>query len=89
MARLTGTVKWFSDPKGFGFIRREDGAEVFVHHSSIEGHGFRTLAEGERVEFEVLDGEDARARKVVRLDPPETNGRLVAFQSPTDHRRRV
>ena len=51
MAR--GTVKWFSDPKGYGFISSEDQKELFVHHSAIEGSGFRTLHEGDRVEFEV------------------------------------
>lgn len=88
MARLTGTVKWFSDAKGFGFIQREEGADLFVHHSAIEGSGFRTLAEGEKVEFEVLDEpKGLKAQKVVRLDPPKTRSRVVAFQSPTDHRR--
>ena len=53
----TGTVKWFSDDKGYGFITPDDGsADVFVHHTSIEGEGFKTLAEGEAVEFEVTRG---------------------------------
>ncbi len=52
----TGTVKWFNDAKGFGFISREDGPDVFVHHTAIQSDGFRTLAEGERVEFELLQG---------------------------------
>lgn len=78
MARLTGTVKWFSDGKGFGFIEREDGDDLFVHHAAIEGIGFRTLTEGEKVEFEVLDGPaGSRAANVVRLDPPATRTRLV------------
>jgi CspA family cold shock protein len=51
-----GTVKWFNDSKGFGFIQREDGPDVFVHHSAIDGSGFRSLKEGERVEFEVTQG---------------------------------
>ena len=51
-----GTVKWFSDSKGFGFIQREDGPDVFVHHSAIVGSGFRSLKEGEAVEFEVTQG---------------------------------
>lgn len=90
MARLTGTVKWFSDAKGFGFIQREDGGDLFVHHSAIEGAGFRTLMEGEKVEFEVLDEpKGLKALKVVRLDPPRPRRRVVAFQSPTDHRQRV
>lgn len=52
----TGTVKWFNDSKGFGFITSDDGADVFVHHSDIEAEGFRSLAEGENVEFEVTEG---------------------------------
>ena len=48
-----GTVKWFSDKKGYGFIEHEDGTDVFVHHTSIEMPGFRTLSEGERVSFEI------------------------------------
>jgi CspA family cold shock protein len=52
----TGTVKWFNDAKGFGFIRQENGEEVFVHFSAIQGEGFRSLAEGERVEFDVVKG---------------------------------
>ena len=51
-----GTVKWFNDSKGFGFIEREDGPDVFVHHSAIDGEGFKSLQEGQRVEFEVTQG---------------------------------
>ncbi len=51
-----GTVKWFNDSKGFGFIEQEDGEDVFVHFSAIQGDGFKTLAEGDRVEFEVQQG---------------------------------
>ena len=51
-----GTVKWFSDEKGYGFISREGGSDVFVHHTAIEGSGFRTLKDGERVEFEITEG---------------------------------
>jgi len=53
---LRGTVKWFSDEKGFGFISREGGEDVFVHFSGIAGDGFRSLAEGQQVEFEVTQG---------------------------------
>ncbi|MGH7788847.1 MAG: cold-shock protein [Candidatus Binatia bacterium] len=51
-----GTVKWFSAEKGYGFISRDDGDDVFVHYSAISGDGFRSLEEGMRVEFEVTDG---------------------------------
>ena len=51
-----GTVKWFNDAKGFGFITREHGPDVFVHHTAIISEGFRSLAEGERVTFDVIQG---------------------------------
>jgi CspA family cold shock protein len=51
-----GTVKWFNPEKGYGFIRRDDGEDVFVHYSAIAGEGFRSLEEGQRVEFEVTEG---------------------------------
>ena len=53
----TGVVKWFNENKGYGFIRQEDGTEVFVHYSAIQGDGFRTLSEGSEVEFEVTSTE--------------------------------
>ena len=52
----TGTIKWFNDAKGYGFISREGGPDVFVHHSAIEMDGFRSLAEGQKVEFNVVQG---------------------------------
>ncbi len=57
MSTITGTVKWFNESKGFGFIEREDGPDVFVHFSAIRGDGFKTLAEGQKVEFSVSDGQ--------------------------------
>jgi CspA family cold shock protein len=67
MAR--GTVKWFNDQKGYGFIASEGASDVFVHHSSIEGSGFRTLHEGEQVEFDIRTSErGAEAAHVVRVN---------------------
>ncbi len=63
--RETGTVKWFNDAKGFGFIERENGPDVFVHHSAISGEGFKSLAEGQTVEFEVVQGEKGPAAEGV------------------------
>ena len=66
--RVTGTVKWFNAQKGFGFIQRENGPDVFVHHSAIQGSGYRELTEGERVEFEVTQGpKGPQASEVTRL----------------------
>jgi len=64
---VKGTVKWFNDSKGYGFIERGDGDDVFVHFSSISGDGFRTLREGEDVEFELLETEKGlQASKVIK-----------------------
>ena len=52
----TGTVKWFNDSKGFGFVTTDDGTDAFVHHSDIQGDGFKSLTEGEAVEFELTEG---------------------------------
>ncbi|HJZ85380.1 MAG TPA: cold-shock protein [Polyangia bacterium] len=52
----TGRVKWFNDAKGYGFIAREDGPDVFVHYTAIQGEGFKSLAEGQQVEFEIVEG---------------------------------
>ena len=63
--RETGTVKWFNDSKGYGFIQRESGGDVFVHHSAIRIEGFRTLSEGQRVEFQVVQGQKGPAAEDV------------------------
>lgn len=64
----TGTVKWFNSEKGFGFIEVEGGDDVFVHFSAIEGKGFKTLDEGQSVEFEIVEGQRGpQAEKVTKL----------------------
>ncbi len=64
---MKGTVKWFNDSKGYGFIEQPDGEDVFVHFSAIESDGFRTLSEGEVVEFEIRDSDKGKqAANVVR-----------------------
>ena len=66
--KITGTVKWFNENKGFGFIEREGGPDVFAHFSAIESSGFKTLAEGQRVEFKVTQGEKGpQAENIVAL----------------------
>ncbi|ABM20681.1 MULTISPECIES: cold-shock protein [Marinobacter] len=68
MSTTTGTVKFFNEAKGFGFITREGGPDVFVHYSAIQGSGFKTLAEGQQVEFTVTQGQKGpQAENVVAL----------------------
>ena len=69
--RVNGSVKWFNNTKGYGFIALDTGVEVFVHYSSIQGNGYKTLDEGERVELTVQeDAKGPRAADVIRLNPP-------------------
>ncbi|MCX7887554.1 MAG: cold-shock protein [Verrucomicrobiae bacterium] len=63
-----GVVKWFNEKKGYGFIQRDDGPDVFVHYSAIKGEGFKTLTEGQLVEFDLIeDAKGAKAQNVVKL----------------------
>ncbi len=63
---LEGKVKWFNESKGYGFIQQDNGSDVFVHYSSIKSEGFKTLAEGQRVQFEIVDGD--RGPKAVNVE---------------------
>jgi cold shock protein len=68
VARLQGKVKWFNNSKGYGFIGQDEGADVFVHYSAIEGDGFKSLQEGDSVEFEIVQGQKGpQAEKVTKL----------------------
>jgi len=75
MARITGRVKWFNNTKGYGFISQDSGADVFVHYSAIQVKGYKTLREGEQVEFDVRMGpRGPQAENVARLEGPEEPG---------------
>jgi CspA family cold shock protein len=68
MERINGTVKWFNDAKGFGFISREGGPDVFVHYSAVSSDGFKSLADGDKVEFEIVEGQKGpQAANVVKV----------------------
>ena len=68
MERINGTVKWFNDAKGFGFITREGGPDVFVHYSAVNSNGFKSLTEGDKVEFEIVEGQKGpQAANVVKI----------------------
>ncbi len=66
--KLIGKVKWFNDSKGYGFIEQEGGRDIFVHYTAIEGDGFKSLAEGQKVEFEITEGaKGPQATNVVKV----------------------
>ena len=70
MSRETGKVKWFNNAKGYGFIERSQGGDVFVHHTAIQAEGYRTLEEGQAVEFTVVQGpKGLQAQEVTRQEP--------------------
>ena len=82
--RTTGTVKWFNDSKGYGFITQTNGADVFVHYSAIVGEGFKTLAEGQEVEFDLIDtGKGPQASNVIKVGamPSQNNGATIDVDS--------
>lgn len=65
---MTGTVKWFNSEKGYGFVTTEEGADIFVHFTAITGEGFKTLDEGQKVEFDVVEGDRGpQAANIVKL----------------------
>lgn len=71
MAKQVGTVKWFNETKGYGFIEQEDGPDVFVHYNAISGEGFKTLTDGQQVEYEI--NEDEKGLRAVNVAPTSNN----------------
>jgi CspA family cold shock protein len=86
--RATGTVKWFSTAKGYGFIQREAGSDVFVHYSAIQGSGFKNLSEGQQVEFTVeQDPKGPKAANVTVLSSPEPTSQSSWWDRGHESRR--
>jgi len=82
LAQYKGTVKWFNNAKGFGFLGREDGADVFVHYSSIQSDGYKSLKEGDEVEFDIIEGSKGpQADHVVRINEGPPAAAAVAASS--------
>ncbi len=87
MAQYKGTVKWFNNAKGFGFLGREGGADVFVHYSSIQSDGYKSLKEGDEVEFDIIEGSKGpQADHVVRINegPPAAAAPPAADVPPVE-----
>lgn len=83
MAQYTGTVKWFNNAKGFGFLGREGGADVFVHYSSIQSDGYKSLKEGDEVEFDIIEGSKGQqADQVVRVRAAAPHAAASQASSP-------
>lgn len=81
---LRGVVKWFNDAKGFGFIEHETGRDVFVHYSVIESDGFKSLKDGEEVDYELKEGEKGlHAARVIRKNAPKTTEQRVSVTNTT------
>ncbi len=79
----TGTVKWFNDAKGFGFIEHSDGKDVFVHYSVIETDGYKSLKDGEIVEYQIKEGtKGMHATRVTRMNPPKFSEKAAAKAKP-------
>ncbi len=85
MARINGTVKWFNNTKGYGFIAQQTGADIFVHYSSIQEEGYRTLREGETVEFDLKMGpRGPQAENVIRGNPVQQEVGQAIPEAPTE-----